>query len=220
MACASGSLRGSYAVSIHAPATYTSFLGPRAMVLKAFAKKVASVMFGGYRLNRIYTFDLAEIQSGGTVDAELRRFSDPAVMEASRDARMRDHSWFAGPNAYCFGLWVDGELACSCIYWNQHRFTDTKIWSIGSDEVAMVDLLTVPGYRGRGYASALVRHTQRELSSLGFKRLVTWVWHTNTPSIATFDNTGWRYVAFVMEVFPFGLHRSIRLCFRKRPHRH
>jgi RimJ/RimL family protein N-acetyltransferase len=54
------------------------------------------------------------------------------------------------------------------------------------------------------------------MSQKGYRRLYARIWHSNHPSIATFEKAGWAYIALVIEVFPLGLKSPWRLVRRRR----
>jgi RimJ/RimL family protein N-acetyltransferase len=100
-----------------------------------------------------------------------------------------------------------------CWYWlkNDPRTPARFFSQLKDDEPVMVDLITAQAYRGRGYASLIVGYSEQQLSKAGYSRLWTWVWHSNHPSIRTFEKCGWRYDEFLIEVEPFRTGKSLQI---------
>lgn len=179
-------------------------------MLKSRLKKIADSLFGPYRLNRIYTLDLATFKPPPLDHLALKRITDPNLLRGSDNLAIRSRSWAAGENAFGFGLWEGETLASMCWFWNHKRFKDTNIWSLKEDEAIMVELVTLEDFRGRGFSPAVTSFASAELQRLGFRRLYTWVWHSNYPSIKSFEKAGWQYIAFVSEMHLPGLKQPLR----------
>lgn len=179
--------------------------------MKVIAKWIARLLFGEYRLNRIYRFNLSEMPPPTAGDPLNNRQRldciEQSDVELARDERMRDHRWYGGENSYGFGLWEHDELISMTWFWNNRRFQDGGICELAENEVIMVDLLTAESHRGRGLAPILTQFAARELKRGGFETLYTWVWHSHSASIRTFQKAGWTYCAFVTEVNLLHLRR-------------
>src|SRR4029453_15539601 len=119
--------------------------------------------------------------------------------------------------ALAFGLWEQGNPVCVCTFWNGARFRDAAIGTLSREEMAMGDLLSATSRSGRGLASIVIAYAEAQLREAGYRRLVTWVWHTNGPSIRTFQKARWTSTALVVEVFPLGRTTARRLRWRTRP---
>lgn len=184
--------------------------------MKAQLQRVANLLFKEYQLNRIYCLDLAahppstpEALPDG---AEIRVIDSPAQIAASPDQRIRDHAWYAGERAVGYGIWEDGRLICMCWFWLVgHASMPGRFAALGETEAVMVDLLTTPPCRGKGYALAIARFAAHDLHARGFSKLWTWVWHSNTPSIRVFTKAGWTYSHFLAEIQPHGRRAPLRL---------
>ncbi len=173
-------------------------------------KTLAKLIFRGYRLSWIYRLDLKTLRFTYFPEHDLRRITRFDV-EQCPDGAINERSWYGGENAYGYGLWDQGKLVCMCWFWNHRRFMDPKLWKIAPNEAIMVDLLTVDGHRGKAFASIVTGFAAGQLKLDGFEQLVTWVWHSNFPSIRTFEKAGWVRVAFVVNLPLFGGKRVLRL---------
>ncbi len=127
---------------------------------------------------------------------------------------LRDRFCYGGHNAYGYGLFLDGDLAAVCWFWGPQRFNDPLLWSLQKDEAVLVDLVTASNYRGRGLAPALIRHASAEMRRSGWRSLYTWMWYTHHASYHAFETAGWRQIASVLEIHPFGMPRALRFCWR------
>ncbi len=74
----------------------------------------------------------------------------------------------------------------------------------------MVDLLTTEKCRGRGYAVLISQFAEKQLATSGIKRLWTWVWHSNTPSIRVFEKLGWLDRGILIEIKSSGMKDFLR----------
>src|SRR5688572_28769850 len=96
-----------------------------AIMLKRVSKRLASALFGRYELNRIYFLDLRRHRKPCSDNSDVRRIG-PTEMRLSSDELIKDHAWFAeGPDVQAFGLWEDGELVATCVFWVHGRLRDT-----------------------------------------------------------------------------------------------
>lgn len=63
-------------------------------------------------------------------------------------------------------------------------------------------LFTYPGYRGAGAASTLIAMVHGDAASRGCRRLVTHIRSTNSPSLNTFEKSGWKRVGWIVTRTP------------------
>ena len=179
-------------------------------MLKRAAKSIASLILGRYRLVRIYRADLRTLPRDQTVSYELRDLAGSNEMLQAFDATIREHAWFAEGDAHAFGLWDCGTLTCSCVVWDGRRFADPAVRPLGDKEAALVDIVTAEGCRQRGFALATIQYAMAQMERRGYRSMVCTIWHNNKASIRAFEKAGWRYVAFAVEIFPFGRRLTLR----------
>lgn len=179
------------------------------LVLREGLKRFARLAFGDYRLNRIYTREVSDRPDADARSFPVERLASAAQMREAPDARIRQHSWYLEGEARGYGIRADGALACTAVFWGRERFRDEGIWTLGEGEMILVDIVTAESSRGKGLAPAILQFAETDLARDGIRRLVSWVWHTNVPSIRMFEKSGWRYVAFAVEVvFPWSSRPS------------
>lgn len=183
--------------------------------MKELLKRLAHALFGDYQLNRIYCLDLAdqpplssELLRDGVV---IQAIDSPQQIAASPDKRIRDHAWYAGEHAQGYGIWEDGQLICMCWFWTPTRpGMPARFSRLSEKEAVMVDLITTPPCRGKGYAVAITKFAANDLYNKGYSRLWTWVWHSNSPSIRVFAKAGWTYSHFLAEFQLPGMRTVLR----------
>ena len=127
---------------------------------------------------------------------------------------LRERFGYSGDDAYGYGLLLDGYLAAVCWFWRPRRFQDPVLWRLAKNEAILVDLVTASQHRGRGLAPLLIRHASADMRRTGWSSLYTWMWHTHHASYHAFEKAGWVQVAWVVEIHPFGVPWTLRLCWR------
>lgn len=169
---------------------------------------------GDYRFNRIYRLDagITDLSFPPDITGSVLGAAPPAAA----DDRLLERFSYGGENAYGFGLFLEGQLAAICWFWGHLRFQDPLLWHLSSGEAIMVDLVTAPKYRGRGLAPLLIRYAGNEMRRAGMRDLYTWVWHSHHASRRAFEKAGWRQIAWVLETYPFGARRPLRLAWPAR----
>jgi GNAT superfamily N-acetyltransferase len=181
---------------------------------RALKRMARAVLVGGYQYNRIYR--LEHPLDGlplppGMICLPL------ATPPEGIDPRLFQRFSYGGDDAYGYGLLLDGQMAAICWFWGHRRSRDRLPWHLSAGEAIMVDLLTLPEYRGRGLATLLIRHAGMEMRRSGMRTLYTWVWHSHRASYLAFEKAGWRQIAWVLELgFP-GTQRPLRLTWPALP---
>ncbi len=175
-------------------------------------KRLARVLFGDYRLYRIYAYDTAR----ATADAALPgvRYgpvTDTAQLENAEDPVLRGLVRYAGDGAFGYGAWVDGTLAALSWYWTPARHQDHDLWPLAPHDAWWAQLTTAAAYRGRGIAGGLARYATGQMAQRGYATLYGSVWHNHYVSMrACFEPAGWEYVAKVTLLYPLGRRRPWR----------
>lgn len=144
--------------------------------MKAQLKRIAHALFKDYQINRIYYLDLAAQQPLSPESlpdgAVIQVIESPQQIANSPDKRIRDHAWYAGGHARGYGIWEDGLLTCMCWFWTPtHPGMPGRFSALGERDAVMVDLLTSPHCRGKGYAVAITRFAMIDLYKRGYSRL-------------------------------------------------
>jgi len=186
--------------------------GRAGRIIGQLFKKMGRSLIGDYRLNRIYKLELESFEPPPlTASFQLRRITGDDI-ERSPMAALRARSSYDGENAMGFGVFDDGALVGTCWFWNHRRFKDESLWPLRDREAVLVDLLTCESHRGRGMAPAVTAFAAGALKKAGYETLYASVWHSNRPSIRSFEKAGWSYAAFVVNVEAPITRRPIRWC--------
>ena len=186
--------------------------------MKQVLKNVIRWFLDDYQLNRIYFLNIACNQNEASValadGVVITTLNSTDAATKSSDQRMRDHAWYGGEHAIGYGVWENQELVCIAWFWiASHPKIPQRFSDLTEHEAVMVDLLTAPQCRGKGYAVAVARYAAMDLARRGYQRVWTWVWRNNWPSISVFSKAGWIYAFFLVEIKLAGMHRYFRLTF-------
>jgi GNAT superfamily N-acetyltransferase len=182
------------------------------MVRRAL-KPMARLLLGPYRFNRIYHLAATAIAPEPPAGMSFGRLESLSAGPVPC-AELRDRFYYAGEDAYGYGLFLDQRLAAVCWFWGPTRFHDPLLWDLAKGEAILVDLVTASNFRGRGLAPLLIRYASADMQQAGWRSLYTWMWHTHHASYHAFERAGWEQVASVLEFHPFGTARAIRLCWQ------
>jgi len=173
--------------------------------IKKFLKAIALRVFERYELQRIYRLDLGGLGAAPPAEEYVLSRITQSDVEQCPVPGMRDRAWYGGDNSYGFAAFDGGTIVCMCWFWDDKRFQLNHLCRPAEREAVMVDLVTLDSHRGRGLASLVTKFAATELKRDGFETLHTWVWHSNTPSIRSFEKAGWVCTAFVLYFKPRGL---------------
>lgn len=184
--------------------------------MKKLIKWILHILFKDCQFNRIYFIDLPT--SNSQTSTQISNIETISLVESheqfalSPDQRIRDHAWyFNNKFAYVYGVYIGNELVCVCSFWiSGHPNMPHEFSKLTRNGAVMVDLLTASNYRGRGYALAITRFAENDLFLKGYKKLWTWVWHSNTASIRVFDKAGWNYSYLLLEFQLYGMKDYLR----------
>lgn len=182
---------------------------------------LAHRLLGNYSLYKIYALPLADLSAPDSNTGQIRQITDSRELSGASDQALRSLAQYAAePDAFCFGIWVEGELAAACWLWAGETYRLRRnFWPLRANEAKLVQITTAESFRGRGLAPQLIRFAATALKQQGYERLYARIWHSNTPSLTAFEKAGWTCVAFVAEFFPFGLKQPLRFVRRKQLHK-
>src|SRR5262249_15957054 len=148
---------------------------------KRFLQKVALALLGPYRVSRIFHQECVP-EFDRAPGLALRRLPD-CRPDWNSDPLLLNRFSYAGANSFGFGAFVGDELVAVCWFWKRPRFNDDFLWDLKEDEAILVDLFTTPRFRGRGIAPRLIAFAAREMRVMNLRNLITWIWHSNRPSV-------------------------------------
>lgn len=176
-----------------------------------FLRAFARWLFGPYDLWRIYALSLDGFHAPTLPSWQMKPLQDVKELACASDPILRYLAQFGQEGAQGFGAWVNGELAAACWYWAGETYKKRNFWPLLDDEAKLVEIATAKRFRGRGIAPQLIAFSAEQMKILGYQRLLARVWHSNRASQSAFRKAGWTYVAFVVQVAPFGINKPLRL---------
>ena len=176
-------------------------------------RAAARALFGEYEIYRIYARRLERDEADVAPPAGVRlgTLDDGAAMALAEDAALRSLSGCAGEGAHGFGAWSGDALAAVCWFWVGERYAKRNFWPLADGEAKLVEIMSAFAYRGRGIAGALLKFSCRGMALRGYRAAYARVWHSNVPSIRLFEADGWKYIAWVAHLHPFGRKKPIRI---------
>ena len=157
-------------------------------------------MVGEYELYRVYRYI-----SNGLVplpgDFRFKECRSQSEFDLVSDATLRVVANYMGSEARVFSITHQNAMVAACAYWWGERYRkDRRIWDLKDNEAKLVQIYTVPGFRGLGLAPALISLSAEEMRKLGFEGLFARIWRSNVPSAKAFKRAGWMYTAYVMRL--------------------
>ena len=187
-------------------------------MIKEAIKRLARTLCGEYAIYRICTcsatdarFPVAPLQGLAFVAV------DAARVESSADEIIREQTWYHGEGSRAYACLEGAKIVALCFFWHGERYHTRNFWPLKEQEAMLVQIVTLPEMRSRGIARALIAHAARDMLARGFHRLYARIWHSNMASLRAFEGAGWRLVASVIEIHPFGRKKPLRIvCGRKR----
>lgn len=169
--------------------------------MKRMAKAVARRAFQDYRINFIYASPAAPAPPVCPPGADIVALT-PALIERLRQSPTRKVSnsvSFAAAGLAGLAVVEDGRPLSVAHVADFHQYDRHGTWPLATDEMALMDIATEEDARGRGLAVALIRAAaDRGLS--GRKRMIAFIWWSNTPSLRAFAKAGWRRIGFSVEL--------------------
>lgn len=139
------------------------------------------------------------------------RAIDAAELEASADEAVRRESSYLGPESLGFACLEGDSIVGLCFYWHGARYRQRNFWPLAADQAKLVQIVTVSRAQGRGVATALIRGSMACVREANFRCAFARVWHSNVASYKAFERAGWRRIAFVAELHPFGRAKPWRV---------
>jgi GNAT superfamily N-acetyltransferase len=176
-------------------------------------KRIARAILGDYNIYRIYRADLHDVPPGRPLRYRLSRLTD---FDNASDPGVKKLSCIAfGPEACAFGAWDNDALIAVCCVWYGQRYKTSNFWPLADGEAKLIQITVAESHRGRGVAPNLIRFAASEIKSLGFSGLYAKIWRSHTSSISAFERAGWVYVALLIDIYPLGIKRRLRLVRKK-----
>lgn len=158
--------------------------------------------FVDYRLNWIVAQDEKSQAPDLPTSLEVRTFDKRHIDAFAQhpDARVRSALSFERAGCTGFVLLADAEPAAFIHFADVSRYESASTWPLASNEVALVNVITLPTYRSRGYASILIAEATSSLVPKSYRRGIAYIWWNHEASLRAFRNAGWRRIGMSVEV--------------------
>ena len=177
-------------------------------------KWVAKFLAGDYGIYRVFTLDLQPSLTDPRNELAQAGFSlAPVTLEdvaAARADVIRASVRYGGPGSQAFAILRDGEIVALEWYWFGEHRRDGAFWPLGEAEAESAYIVTVPEMRGRGLAQRVKEYSAIEMRERGFRRSYGKIWHSHHASIRANQKSGFREIALVVDLYPFGGTRRVR----------
>lgn len=181
----------------------------------SLVRSALRLALGDYSLYRIYALDARAEAPAAQTGLQFKPVTHAQLAQCGCEA-LRDLAHYAVAEAHCFGAWSGETLAGACCFWHGRTYAARNFWPLRDGEAKLVQVTVDAQFRGRGVATQLLQYASHEMQEAGFHRLYARIWHSNEPSIRAFVKSGWRYIAFVVELHPFGRKKPLRFERRKK----
>jgi GNAT superfamily N-acetyltransferase len=191
------------------------------MVLRDVLKRIAKICAGDYAIYRVFAIDLQAPLTDPREDLARAGFKcAPVTCDEVAGARadvIRESARYAGPGSQAFAILSDGEIVALQWYWFGEYRRHRAFWQpLGEAEAESAYIVTVPELRGQGLAKQVKQYGAIEMRDRGFRRAYGKVWHSHHVSIRANEKSGFREIALVVDLYPFGSRRRVRWVRRRR----
>jgi ribosomal protein S18 acetylase RimI-like enzyme len=181
-------------------------------------RRLLSWMLGEYSVYHVLSSAHAPARQCATAPDDVRlEIVEPEDLAAAEEPLIREQAWYGGPESRIYACRIGARVVACCIYWYGARYRTRNFWPLTDNQAKLVQIVTLPGQRGRGLARALIAFSTGDMRRLGFETLFARVWHSNRQSLSAFERAGWRRIATVVEFRPLSLGRNWRLVFGAKP---
>jgi GNAT superfamily N-acetyltransferase len=110
-----------------------------------------------------------------------------------------------------FSIVENGVCVCTCTTWTGSHHPDSEIVTLTDGQFMLGALKTLDEYRGKGYATSLMRYVTRAMFRRGFAEGVAVIWHNNEASLQAFRKSGWQPFFNLVLIHVKGMPRALRL---------
>jgi len=173
-------------------------LGSRA---KQLVRRVLS-NFVDYRLNWIVSQNEMAPSAGLPSSMEVAVPDHQHLLTFSQhpDGKVRRALSFERAGCRSFVLLEGSEPACLIHFADLPKYDSQTTWPLADDEVALVNVITLPAYRCRGFASILIAEATASLVPEYYKRAIAYIWWNHQTSLRAFKAAGWSQIGISIEI--------------------
>ncbi len=140
--------------------------------------------------------------------------ADLAVFAQDDDPQVRKIASYSASGADGFVLAEVGRGALGVVHFcDGDRYAHASTWPLRADQLALIDIVTLPVARGQGHAARLIAAaTPPAVTARGKVGAICFIWWNHHASLSAFRRAGWRAKAFSVElVTRRGRIRSFRV---------
>jgi RimJ/RimL family protein N-acetyltransferase len=187
--------------------------------MKELAKRLTRMLLGDYAAYYIYSRSTENtsqnrIESRGGFRVEM---VDEFALNSSIEPLIRKQAGYGGFGSHAYACFDDDRIVGVCFYWFGDRYRKRDFWPLLNGEAKLVQVISLPEFRGRGVATMLIVSSCQDMMQKGFSRVYARVWHSNTPSLCALKRAGWARVALVVEMNPLRRNYPVRICMGSQP---
>jgi len=168
--------------------------------MKKLAKRLLGRVTSDYRINWIYAADALPDFDDQAFSIEPETVSHRAVLRASSTEKMRNSQSYADVGLAGLVLTEMSRPLAVAHFAEVNQYDRTSTWPLREGEVAVMDIATEERERGRGLAPRLIRAAARHYLTQGRRRLIAFIWWSNSPSLRAFEKAGWRRIGCSVEL--------------------
>lgn len=186
--------------------------------MRTLAKSLLRALLGEYSAYYIFSRSKANIHLSASQQSlpYVVKEVDLETIAAAGDSLIREQAGYAGEGALSYACFMQGKIVGVCFYWHGARYLKRNFWPLKDDEAKLVQIITLPGMRGKKVAATLIQASCKDVLDKGFRQTYARVWHSNGPSLKAFANAEWIRCALVIEINPFRRKSAHRIRFNLR----
>jgi RimJ/RimL family protein N-acetyltransferase len=183
------------------------------MSIKSNIKLLLNCLFEKYRINWIYASDLNRAVNSAQLPQAIKSFSKAHidVLANSPTEKMCKAIGYNEDGFDGFVIEEDSRPVCVAHFADKARYDRTRTWPLSNDEMALIDIATEEVARGRGLAVRLIASATEMYLNQGKRRVIAFIWWSNTPSVRAFKKAGWHRIGFSVEALVMGKWLSFRI---------
>lgn len=169
--------------------------------MKALLRRLSGAILQDYRINWINAASRATPPAAG-VAADIRPVEPAlhAMIAASPSAKVANSLSYARAGMAGLALLRDGRPLCIAHFAQPAQYSRAKTWPLRAQEIALMDIAPEDAARGQGLAPRLIAASARHFLDGETRRLIAFIWWSNTPSVRAFTKAGWRRVGLSVEL--------------------
>ena len=166
--------------------------------LTDLTKRLVRHVVRDYRLNWVLASSGAEplLPLPAALDFMPLDEASLQTIAATADIQFRKSVGYDRIGATGYLLSKQGEPLSAAHFVDLTRYENATIWPLGTDEVALLNIVTQDAAQGLGYAPILIAHATAAMLSPRYRRAIAFIWWNHRASLRAFKRAGWHRVGF------------------------